>query len=292
MKQPAINVQVNHDQPVYLHCANWDFTVDSTRSVHVVEKGVKNRFAFSSMGSQYSKIAKGDVINVTLHNPQVPPEEDVGELILCAADGSVLCTLKPDETKQLAFKVSQEYTVTFKKTHQSLRVINTMDTINYWEDTIDINTEALTVRQLVDVLLAKQNGEKVLTLGGLRQAVDSNYGIHFTQISSLAFLTDRPSKASLEFKHSREHSWFAEACWLAVHPGGRAGWSNNNGGKKYDDSHVVPLPIGDKKLSEYGVGEHGYLVTAWQSGPRQSISIDWADIGNDLVFHVVGKILS
>lgn len=147
-------------------------------------------------------------------------------------------------------------------------------------DTLSTSTETLTY-----AFLSSVNGDKVLTLGGVRQELDKTHGIHYTSISSLAFLNDKTSAAAAKpFSSAMDKVYFATACSLVANPSQRQGWSNNNNGKVFNDGHVTPMPLGDKSLATFGVGVHGYIVAQWESGPRSQWSIDWASVLIGIVF--------
>jgi len=163
-----------------------------------------------------------------------------------------------------------------------------MDPLNYWIDKVKLNTEVTTVGALRNVLLAKQNGAKVMTLGGLRQAVDDNHGVHYTSIADMVFSTAYKSDGVSDFTGNQQ-SWFATYCAVAVGPARREGWENTNR-TKLDLSKITEL-IDDKYLCDLGVGEHGIVIAEWRRGRRKQQGMDWADAGIDIVFDYLGDVL-
>ncbi|MQU63242.1 hypothetical protein GHO25_08855 [Pseudomonas sp. FSL R10-1350] len=186
--------------------------------------------------------------------------------------------LKSGEARTLIFNSRVNYRVEKIPLLERITIINLMDDINYWSRTYDIDVNNMSLEELKRAAVALEGGEKVMTLGGIRQQLDPTHGIHYTRINETAFLSNKTSIEVTAFDRGAadQRRWFATDCSLAIYPKDRRGWENNNH-KKYDASKVLPLPDDSKLLCEYGISASGYLVFGWKSGPRAQWGYEWYD---------------
>ncbi|MEN5199938.1 hypothetical protein ABE525_12000 [Pseudomonas wadenswilerensis] len=208
-----------------------------------------------------------------------------GDIVFWSEDGSEYQRITSGESKDFSFQVGVEYEVEFLSVLTDLTVINLMDDVNYWVTQLEVDTLSTSTEALTYALMSSMNGDKILTLGGVRQESDETHGIHYTSIGALAFLNDKTSAAAAKpFSSAMDKVYFATACSLAVTPSQRQGWSNNNNGNVFNDSHVTPMPLGNESLATFGVGSHGYIVAQWDSDPRPQWSVDWTSVLIDIMF--------
>ncbi|QBF26556.1 hypothetical protein EXN22_12940 [Pseudomonas tructae] len=276
MDYSTVTLNVASNNMIFLWVGERQYTVNRDECLHEIKAG-KNRFRFDNMRPEHAPAV--GAITMTCRNGNAS-----GTIVFYMANGGKLEALAAGEVKQLTFNVGEEYVLDFSGLWEPLTVINLFDDMNYWTSKVHVDLNTTSVSAFSTALLAAEANDKVLTLGGVRQALDETHGIHLTSIGIMAFLNDKTSADAAKEETDAPRRWFATACSLALYPKQRPGWLANNPGKTFTDEHIKILLFNGKSLASNDVSSKGYIVAGWLSGPRPQWAPDWKSMLVDILF--------